>query len=204
MTVRLDTVEIKEQLPVRTDIRFPLIVRPSGSHGGEHLAKLETEEELRDLAIFNAPAYYATAFHDYRSSDGYYRKYRMIFIDRLPYAYHLAVSKHWIVHYETADMQSESWKLREEQRFLENPAVVLGQRAMSAIGSIGRALDLDYCGLDFSLLPDGRVLVFEANATMLIHPEDESGPLAFKNAHVRRIFDAFNVLLLRAGSATAS
>ena len=58
-------------------------------------------------------------------------------------------------------------------------------------------LDLDYCGVDFSLLPDGRVLVFEANATMLVHPEPENGPLAHKNPAVATICEAFQALLRR-------
>ena len=45
------------------------------------------------------------------------------------------------------------------------------------------------------MLPDGRVLVFEANATMFVHPEDETGPLAYKNPAVRRITEAFQARL---------
>lgn len=50
-------------------------------------------------------------------------------------------------------------------------AFVLGERAMAAIAAIGRRLDLDYGGMDFTLLADGRLFVFEANATMLVHGE---------------------------------
>ena len=46
------------------------------------------------------------------------------------------------------------------------------------IQHVGQALDLDYGGLDFSILEDGRVLVFETNATMLVHPEDPAGEFA--------------------------
>ena len=68
---------------------------------------------------------------------------------------------------------------------------------MDAVEAIGRTLDLDYCGVDFSLLADGRVLVFEANATMLVHPEDGRGVLTFKNPFVERIFRAFDALMTR-------
>jgi hypothetical protein len=95
-------------------------------------------------------------------------------------------------------MQDHAWKLEEERRFLADPASVLGERGMAAIESIGKRLDLDYGGVDFSILPDGRVLVFEANATMLVHPEKEAGPLGFKNPFVQRILDAFEALLARA------
>ena len=56
-------------------------------------------------------------------------------------------------------------------------------------------MDLDYAGVDFSMLPDGRVLLFEANATMLVHPEDPDGVLAHKNPAIERIFEAFRAML---------
>jgi tetratricopeptide (TPR) repeat protein len=194
-TARLDSKRFKADLPKLPGIRMPVLVRPSGSHGGDHLVRLESAEELHGLAAWNAAAYYATNYYDYRSTDGYYRKYRIAFVDRRPYPYHLAIGKNWMVHYETAGMLDEPWKRAEEALFLANPGDVIGPQAMTAIEAIGRRLDLDYCGLDFSILPDGQVLVFEANATMLIHPEDPNDILHFKNPHVQNIFDAFDALL---------
>jgi len=201
VTVRLETKDFKNRLLAQPGIRLPLLARPSGSHGGTQLVKLESAEELRALVPWNADAYYATNYHDYRSRDGYFRKYRMVFVDRRPYPYHLAISEHWMVHYETADMLAEPWKWAEEALFLEDPGAAIGPKAMAAVEAIGRALDLDYCGLDFSIMPNGRVLVFEANATMLVHAEDERGMLQFKNAYVQRIFDAFDAMLTRAAAA---
>ena len=83
-------------------------------------------------------------------------------------------------------------------RYLENPQSALGRDAWAAVAAIGQAMDLDYAGVDFSLLPDGRVLVFEANATMLVHPETPDGPLAHKNPFVQQIVDAFQAMLVRA------
>jgi glutathione synthase/RimK-type ligase-like ATP-grasp enzyme len=133
-------------------------------------------------------------FRNFCSADGYFRKYRIVFVDREPYAYHLAISPQWMVHYVSAEMTTNPWKLDEERRFLENTSEALGERAAKAIAAIGRRLDLDYAGIDFTLLADGRVLVFEANATMLIHPESPDGVLAHKNAFVQRIVDAFEQL----------
>jgi hypothetical protein len=56
-------------------------------------------------------------------------------------------------------------------------------------------LGLDYGGIDFTLLPDGRVFVFEANATMLVHRERENGVLAYKNRYVQRIVGGFGAML---------
>ena len=65
-----------------------------------------------------------------------------------------------------------SWKTRE---------AALGARAWRAIGEVGKRLDLDFAGVDFAVLSDGRALLFEANATMYVHPEPPDSALAHKN-----------------------
>ena len=70
-----------------------------------------------------------------------------------------------------------------------------GARGLAAVEAIGRRLDLDYAGLDFTVLPDGRVLVFEANATMLVHLHDAEGDFPYKHALVPRILEAFEAML---------
>jgi len=184
--------------PDEIDQHLPVLVRPLDSHGGAGLQLLHNQDELDSFKVGTTTPHYVTAFCDYRSPDGYFRKYRIIFIDRQPLPYHLAISLHWVVHYATAGMPGVAWKIDEERRFLEDPAAVLGPRAYAAIKAIGARMELDYAGVDFSLLPDGRVLLFEANPVMLVHPEPESGALAHKNPYISRIFDAFEELLARA------
>ncbi|MGH6971698.1 MAG: tetratricopeptide repeat protein, partial [Caulobacteraceae bacterium] len=169
------------------------LVRPVGSHGGKGLilAKAGAPDEPPPAAAF----YYLTQFNDFRSPDGLYRKYRVVFVDGRPFPYHLAISPDWMVHYESAGMEERPERLAEEMRFLSDPAAALGAEAMRAVERIGQAMGLDYAGVDFSLTPDGRVLLFEANATMLVHPEAPDGPLAHKNPIIQRIFDAFEAML---------
>jgi hypothetical protein len=178
-------------------IGFPVLARPAATHGGVGLTRCATIEELEIWISACKSAYYLTAFHDCRSAGGQYRKYRMIFVDREPLPYHLAISELWMVHYFSADMEKTPWKIAEERRFLEAPATVLGVRAMAAIAAVARRLDLDFGGVDFALLPDGRVFVFEANATMLVHYERSNGPLAHKNPGVQNIVEAFERMLAR-------
>ena len=168
------------------------LLRPLGSHGGERLEKLARGQVAERL---DGRAHYLTAFHDFSSSDGRYRKYRMFFVDRSPYPYHLAVHTDWLIHYENSATPGSREFRDEERRFLEAPEQALGTRAYRAICEIGRRMDLDFAGVDFALLPDGRALLFEANATMLAHPVPPDGPLAHKNPFVARILDAFQALL---------
>jgi len=177
---------------------LPLLVRPIGTQGGKGASRVETLDQLASATALDADAYYAIAFHETRSADGQYRKYRMIFVDRLAYPYHLAISPHWLVHWYSAGMGEAAWKREEERRFLEAPEAVLGRQGLEAIGAIARRLDLDYAGIDFTLLPDGRILVFEANATMLVHLDDPRDVHPYKHAVVPVILEAFQAMLQKA------
>ena len=179
----------------QTGLAWPVLVRPIGSHGGKGLTLAEDPDDLDYVAPPRGEGVYVTEFRDFGRDDGLYRKYRMIFVDRRPYPYHLAISDRWLVHYETADMPEHPARIEEERRYLADPEAVIGARAMRAVEEVGRRLDLDYGGLDFSVLPDGSVLVFEANATMLAHPEAEDGSLAHKNPAVFAILSAFQDLI---------
>jgi len=172
----------------RAGVEPPFIVRPVGSHGGTG-ARLVTAEA--DAPRAGSRDCYVTAFRDARSADGLFRKYRMIFVGGEPYPYHLAIGPNWLVHYETSGTAAHAERRAEELRFLEDPEATLGPIATGAVREVGRQLALDFAGIDLAVLPDGRTLFFEANATMLAHPEDPAGPLAHKNPHVARILEAF-------------
>jgi len=178
------------------DACAPALLRPVGAHGGDGLVLVRTPHELAQ-ALTGPDDRYVTAFRDFRSPDGAWRKYRMVFVDRRPYPYHLAIADHWLVHYYTSNMASHPERCEEERRFLADPAAAIGAPALAAVGEVGERLGLDYGGIDFSVLEDGRVLVFEANATMVVHPETPDGPFAYKNHAVQTILDAFDAMVTR-------
>ena len=179
----------------RAGMAGAVIVRPTGSHGGKGLALAQTEAALDSVRLEDGGEAYVTAFHDYRSPDGFFRKYRMMFVDRRPYAYHLAIGPHWMVHHQSAQMADDPRRIAEEMAFLQDPETAIGARAMEAVRGIGRRLDLDYGGVDFGLTGDGQVLLFEANATMLTHLEPADGPFAAKNPFIEPILTAFQAHL---------
>jgi len=191
------TLDQLHQILLEAHVQFPVLLRPLESHGGRGL------EQVSDLASLHAQLQtvqsgcYVCSFVSLKDLDGYYRKYRIIYVDRQPFAYHLAISSQWMVHYYTAEMLEHPWKIAQEQLFLQDPCSVLGERAMTAIHEIGQRLDLDYAGIDFTVTPDGQVFIFEANATMLVHRVSAEGPLAHKNSYVQRIADAFETLQQR-------
>jgi len=85
------------------------------------------------------------------------------------YPLHLAISRDWKVHYFTSDMADKPDHRLEEAAFLaDDMPAVLGDKAYRALEAIRDALGLDYAGIDFGLNAQGDLLLFEANATMVI------------------------------------
>ena len=193
--VRGDLERLAAGLPPGGD--RPVLIRPVGSHGGHDLARLDGAADLaRYLEATPQPEFYVSEFFDYRSRDGRYRKYRFLFVEGVPYSYHLAIHDHWLIHYFRADMAHEAWMKREEEAFLANyPAVFSGPLA-AAVQAAGRRLGLDYGGMDCALTTDGRVLVFEANACMLLHLQDSPEEFPYKHRYVPRIVDAVSTMVL--------
>jgi hypothetical protein len=55
---------------------------------------------------------------------------------------------------------------------------------------------LDYAGIDFGLSPSGALLLFEANATMVVNPPEPDPRWDYRRPAVERIFAAVRRLLL--------
>lgn len=153
------------------DLTFPLLMRPVGSQTGEGLVKFE------DAAAFEKTDYvleesYLTAFHDFRSDDSWYRKYRCWWIGGKVVPNHLFVHAHWKVHSAASRLgtMAERPALQdEEQAFLADEKSDRRKQIDRMMHAIAEANGLDYFGVDFSFLPDGKIVVFEANATMRSH-----------------------------------
>jgi hypothetical protein len=62
---------------------------------------------------------------------------------------------------------------------------------------ISHSLGLDYAGIDFALDRDGRILLFEANATMVVNPPEPDPRWDYRLAPVERVLAAAHAMLLR-------
>jgi len=173
----------------------PVLIRPDGAHGGKDLALIKAPADLTDyLATVPHDHFLLTEFHDFKGDRECYRKYRFIFVDRQPLPYHLAIAETWLVHYWRAEMGRSDWKKREEQAFLTDWRRVFGPAA-AAVDQVARRLDLDYGGMDCSLLPNGEVLFFEANACMLVHLDEAEDEFPYKHRAVPRIREAVSRMI---------
>jgi hypothetical protein len=133
---------------------------------------------------------------DARGSDGKARKYRVMSIDGKLYPLHVAISSHWKIHYFTAEMGDSPQHRAEDAEFIENMPAVLGPRAMAALAEIQSRLGLDYAGIDFGLSADRQILLFEANATMVVNPPEPDEKWAYRRPAVERIYAAMRGMLM--------
>lgn len=187
----------KADLARADNLTFPLLLRAPGFHTGRHFQRVERRDDLAvAVAALPGETLLAIDYLDARGADGMARKYRVMMIDGKLYPLHLAISADWKVHYFTADMAASAAHREEERRFLQDMPAVIGPRAVAALGEIGRALGLDYAGVDFAVGADGALLLFEANATMVINPPDPDPIWDYRRAPIRAALDAARHMLL--------
>ena len=189
-------VAAREGLPAGLDLAFPLLARRAGMHGGDVFEKFE---DVAALAAFLAAQAdhdrYVIDYIDYRSVDGFFRKYRFLFIGGEILPYHLAIGDDWKLHRDSTEMGRHVWMQDEEERFLQNPEQVFGVAHYEALRLIRDRIGLDYFGIDCGLDRDGKLVVFEVNASMLVHDQNPEFP--YKDLYISRIKVAFDAMLAR-------
>jgi tetratricopeptide (TPR) repeat protein len=173
---------------------FPVLARPAGTHGGDDFEKLEDLDELaRFIVARPTHDHYVIEYVDYASGDSHFRKYRFMFVGEEILPYHLAIGNDWKVHHASTDMANQSWMRQEEAAFLADPATVFNAAHYQALRLMRERIGLDYFGIDCGLDRRGNLVVFEVNASMLVH--DDNVEFAYKDRFVRAIKTAFNAML---------
>jgi tetratricopeptide (TPR) repeat protein len=175
---------------------LPVLARPAGTHGGDDFEKFDDRAGLANfLAERPGDDCYLIEYIDYRSVDGHFRKYRFIFVgaDILPY--HLAIGSDWKLHHDSTDMGAHPWMQREELTFLSGPDRFFSERNYQALRTIRDRIGLDFFGIDCALDASGDLVVFEVNASMLVH--DQNADFPYKGPFVRDIKLAFDAMLQR-------
>jgi glutathione synthase/RimK-type ligase-like ATP-grasp enzyme len=91
----------------------------------------------------------------------------------------------------------------EEARFLADMPGALGDKAMKALARIRDVLGLDYAGVDFGLGRDGDLLLFEANAAMVIAVPDADERWAYRRTAINRIIEAVLAMIMQKAAAAS-
>ena len=142
--------------------------------------------------------FYLSSFADYRGADGLFRKYRIVLIDGKPFICHMAVSEQWKIHYVNVGMDKDAAKRAEEARAMETFDQDFAVRQRAAFTEMCERIGLDYFGIDCAELPDGRLLLFEAETAMVIHTMDSPTLYPYKKVQMEKVFAAFRAMIDRA------
>jgi len=178
-------------------LSFPYLIRPIESHAGKGFETIENTSMLQSYLVQQQDAeFYVSDFIDYRSADGFYRKYRIALIDKQPYLCHMAVSDHWMVHYMSAGMELSAEKRAEEEGAFRTFPSDFSQRHQVALSTIADRLGLDYVVLDCGEMPDGRLVLFEADSRGWVHSVDPSDIFPYKSMYMKKVFEAFQTLVI--------
>jgi hypothetical protein len=179
------------------DTDFPLIVRPVDSHQGTGLSKIEKPADiLQYLVTQTEEDFYVSRYIDYRSQDGLFRKYRIVFIAGKAYVCHMAISESWMVHYMSAGMTDSEAKKNEEAQFMQSFDHAFALKHQHAFKTIQQKMGLEYVGIDCGETTAGELLIFEVDSSMTIHAMDPIETFPYKQIQLRKVFNAFRDLLL--------
>ena len=183
---------------VLPEAQFPLIVRPLDSHAGHGLEKVDDAAALLPyLSREPAPTFYLSPFVDYSGADGLFRKYRVVLIDGKPFAGHMGVSSHWMIHYLNAGMNESAAKRAEEEAFMRDFDSAFAQRHARALDGIYQRFGLEYLVIDCGETRDGDLLVFELDPGAVVHSMDPVDQFPYKRPAMDKVFTAFRQMLLR-------
>ncbi|HZP76381.1 MAG TPA: hypothetical protein VFB45_09590 [Pseudolabrys sp.] len=184
---------------------FPITVRPPGSHGGVGLAKINDRRALETyLAERSDAEFFVSPFIDYSGADGLFRKYRVAVIDGVAFPGHMAILDQWNIWYLNAGMTTSAAKRAEEAAFMSGFETGFGARHRDALAEMAARLGLEYFTVDCAEDKNGRLLIFEADHTAIIHNMDPPELFPYKPPQMRKLFAAFvDMLKKRAASAHA-
>jgi hypothetical protein len=183
---------------IAADLVFPVIVRPRGSHAGGGLARLDDRAAIGHyLETRQEQEFFIARFVDYSDDDGLFRKCRIVFVDRRPYACHLAIADRWDIWYLNAGMSASASKRLEEETFFRTFDIGFAPRHQAALAGLADRVGLDYFTVDCAETRGGKLLIFEADNTAIVHDMDPPAVFPYKPPQMRRIFDAFAAMLDR-------
>jgi hypothetical protein len=200
--VKVDWADLAIQADTVAGLSYPLLIRPHDSHAGHQLARIESAAAAQAyLDETTADTFYVSQYLDYRSADGMFRKYRVALTDGQPQLCHMAVSEHWMVHYLNAGMDLHADRRDQEAQAMRNFADGFACRHAAAFQALHAQLPFDLFSIDCAELPDGRLLVFEADIAAIIHMMEPPDVYGYKHAHMPSVFEAVGSLLRRSAGA---
>lgn len=158
--------EIEEQYD------YPLITRTLASQEGQGMTKVDSREALAAVLSSNLPeTFFVTAFVDSRNGNPFYRKIRAAIVQDEIIIVRVDYDPNWNVHGRKSDGRVRFYLenaslLALEKQICADPEKMLGTSVVQALQAMRRRIPLDIFGVDFDVEADGRLVFYEANASM--------------------------------------
>ena len=166
LTVRISPNSIEDfpQAVEEYGLRYPVIARLVGTQTGRTQILIESAGEW---ARFHGISWrerevYLTQYVECRDLDGFYRKQRLGFVGGRAFPISLQTGRMWSVHSAIRPPEGVS----SEEIWLEAFEATMLPQLEERLTEIFKRVGLEFFGMDFSLRPDGNIVVFEVNASM--------------------------------------
>lgn len=180
-----------------------MLLRPPGQHGSAGLLRIDDPAQIVTEAT-TPRSCTVTDFVDFRSGDGLWRKYRMVYAGDRLFRRHVLADREWNITRDARRFMHEHPQLiAEEQDWISRPPALEADSVEVRALHQFRALQLDLGVTDFALPPDGDRVIFEINACVQItnhEAEREAGTRRYFESNNARILDAL-LELIRARAA---
>lgn len=157
---------------IEKQFNYPLITRTLAAQEGKGMTKVDSREALTAVLASNfAENFFVTAFVDSRGGNPFYRKIRAAFVKADMVIVRVDYDTNWNVHGRKSDERVRFYLenpalLAQEKQICEDPEKMLGQSAVQSLRAIRSQIPLDIFGIDFDVDATGRLVFYEANATM--------------------------------------
>ena len=156
------------------EIGYPLIIRTTVNQRGVGMEKIDDRQALtQELTARIGEQIYAHTFVDNRGGDEFFRKFRVVFVGDEIIPIRVDFRDTWKVTGRVMPDRRRFYRqrphlLEEERRLLAAPNDVLTEGAIQTLHNIRGKIPLDIFGVDFDVARDGRIVFFEANASMYL------------------------------------
>ena len=151
---------------------YPLITRTLASQEGRGMLKVDSRAELV-AALFSAvpEQFFVTEFVDSRGENKFFRKIRAAIVREEIIVVRVDYDTNWKIYGRKSDERvafylANARLLEEERRICQDPEATLGRSVLQSLQAIRDRIPLDAFGVDFDVAADGRLVFYEANATM--------------------------------------
>jgi Tfp pilus assembly protein PilF len=152
---------------------YPLITRTVFSQMGKGMTKVDSRDALVAGLSSGLPEdFFVTQFVDSKAGNEFYRKIRAAFVKDEIVVVRVDYNTNWNVHGRRKTEEGMAFYLKhmylldEEKRICKDPQAGLGRSAIQSLRAIRDRIPMDVFGMDFDVDADGRLIFYEANATM--------------------------------------